>query len=109
MSTECHTCSLNVDDNGIACDLCDLWYHSSCTNLTPNEFNSHCNNEDLPWTCDSCIIHSRCGNCNLEFKNHFRQKKIHCNHCDKYFHIICAGHTTISFNKINAEMPWYCR
>ena len=71
MTTKCYTCSLNVDgnENGIACDSCDSWYHFLCTTLEPNEFISYCDNEDLPWKCDNCTSRMHCGKCNHEFNN----------------------------------------
>ena len=60
--TSCHTCSLTFISNQrcIACDQCDTWYHLNCTKLTDSEFQAHCENSHLPWTCSNCEANTHC-------------------------------------------------
>ncbi len=38
---------------GIKCDICDLWYHRACLNLTADELH-RLGSTDTDWYCQSC-------------------------------------------------------
>ena len=60
--SSCANCSQSfiVNNDCIACDLCDSWLHFSCTNLNSNEFLSHCDDFTLSWTCSTCDTNTKC-------------------------------------------------
>ena len=47
------TCCLPEEGDMIQCDLCDNWYHLSCTDL------SSCPQDDLEGICSSCALLSK--------------------------------------------------
>ena len=91
MSTgKCFPCSLDFIDyyGSVACDLCDTWYHFTCTNLTQDAIQLHCNNPTITWICSTCENNTHCAKCNIKFAVDSREISICCDHCDKYFHKI---------------------
>ena len=49
----CGWCDLKVDwgDNGVACDQCDVWYHTDCIGMTTPEYVDVANTS---WKCYKC-------------------------------------------------------
>ena len=47
-----------VNANCICCDICDTWYHVSCSGLTMNAFQSLLRNQDSVWYCINCISYT---------------------------------------------------
>ena len=45
---ECPKCNLFVDCQWICCDNCNVWYHTHCTSISPN---------DIPdeFYCENCL------------------------------------------------------
>ena len=112
MSNSCQVCLLDFvsNNNCIACDLCDYWFHYSCTNLTYVEFIILCENPSLPWECPTCIANTHCAKCNIQFIRNSHQKSICCDHCNKYYHLNCTKLTLTTFNTLaNSNESWYCR
>ena len=106
----CRECSFKVSDNDdcIACDTCNSWYHYSCANLHLNEFLAHCENENMPWKCYFCILNTHCEKCKLISTP--KKKTIFCQLCNKIFHIKCVGITVPSYNNLcETDKTWYCR
>ena len=110
--SSCGNCtqSFIVNNDCIACDMCDSWFHFCCTNLNPIEFLTHCNDSTLSWTCSTCDINTHCAKCKIEFIPSSLQKSICCDYCDKYFHLKCTVLTVSTFqNFSNSNEHWYCR
>ena len=52
----CGECEEPAEDNTIACDCCHMWYHQSCSSLSPTEFQVLTNgSENITYTCPSCL------------------------------------------------------
>ena len=47
------TCCLREEGDVVQCELCDHWYHISCTDL------SSCPQDDQEWLCRSCAPTSK--------------------------------------------------
>jgi hypothetical protein len=51
----CGTCNKNVDDEGVQCDICDLWFHLKCGKVSKKIFEAlKQNDEKLKWFCGQC-------------------------------------------------------
>ena len=52
----CPACSVRVaeDEDCIACDYCDKWYHLNCTKLTETQFEVYKKDKSFSWFCDKC-------------------------------------------------------
>ena len=72
MSYICPICSnlWKTGQKSIQCMTCNSWVHHNnrrnCSGLTNSEFLKHCNNEDISWECDKCIMKT---NINLPFND----------------------------------------
>ena len=57
---DCGTCGKKVAKSAkaLACDLCKLWYHTSCVRLTDADYDFMKNRRvsGFRWFCDGCII-----------------------------------------------------
>ena len=44
------------DDDSINCDVCNLWYHKTCTNTSSSEWETlKGRNENITFRCDDCL------------------------------------------------------
>ena len=43
------------NENGIQCDICNLWYHRECLKLSEEEYRIQRRNEMSKWFCEKCI------------------------------------------------------
>ena len=43
------------DNRGIQCDICDLWYHAECIDMTTDEYN-FLSQSEVGWNCTSCSL-----------------------------------------------------
>ncbi len=52
----CRVCHKPVKCNqkGILCDMCNLWHHIKCINMSTKEYFRLADNEDEPWECPDC-------------------------------------------------------
>ena len=57
-NTICKQCSKSVlnNKNSICCDVCDVWFHLKCTNLTLHQFKSICATQNYVWYCKLCMF-----------------------------------------------------
>ena len=55
----CGLCMKPVKKNqkGIACDICDSWYHIRCVHMDVPPYRSYQDNTSLEWYCDYCTLH----------------------------------------------------
>ncbi|KAK3085363.1 hypothetical protein FSP39_002164 [Pinctada imbricata] len=53
----CGICKKAVRSNqkGVACELCDTWFHTKCSNITP-ELYTHLSESEDDWFCFSCSL-----------------------------------------------------
>lgn len=54
---KCGTCckQVSVNDNGIQCEICELWYHIKCEDMSEQLYKALCTfQQDLHWYCSSC-------------------------------------------------------
>ena len=53
----CGVCGKAVrnNDRAVACDTCNIWYHTNCMVMNPHVFES-LRDSDISWTCFSCGI-----------------------------------------------------
>lgn len=49
-TTECGRCGETGGDNWIMCDICDMWFHSGCTDITQSLEDM----ANVEWWCDFC-------------------------------------------------------
>lgn len=55
----CGICDEEVGDNddGIFCESgCELWYHRTCTGMSPDAYKLLTTEVDAEWACDNCIV-----------------------------------------------------
>ena len=56
---DCNVCGKHVTrrDKGISCDICEGWYHSSCTGMSDIQYNFYKEDKDakVNWACTNCI------------------------------------------------------
>ena len=52
----CGDCSQEVksDENSIACDICNRWFHQKCVHMSNLIFSTYTCDETLSWTCLNC-------------------------------------------------------
>ena len=51
----CVSCGISVgEQDSICCDTCNKWIHFECTNLSRQDFDFHCQNDDEPFHCVFC-------------------------------------------------------
>ena len=43
------------DEQSIICNVCNLWYHKGCTSLTPTAWRVLNKNENIIYSCDTCV------------------------------------------------------
>ena len=57
MEENCVVCSKIVGekDNGLQCDLCNGWYHSSCVKVNINSKYKLMSKVDIDWYCQICL------------------------------------------------------
>ena len=48
-------CSDEVKE-GIKCNNCSTWFHCHCAQLSPEQFTSYSNEQDLLWFCSNCLV-----------------------------------------------------
>ena len=53
----CTECNQNVTnkDKAMLCDICEIWHHCKCANMTDLIYNFYKNNEKMSWVCNTCI------------------------------------------------------
>ena len=53
----CGVCSraVKLNQKGIQCDACDVWFHTKCDRLPDSEYMRLTNTED-PWYCSTCSL-----------------------------------------------------
>ena len=63
-------------ENAICCDLCDLWYHIKCSNMSLKVFKTFLTNTTKVWYCKNCIdtILPFSSLTNLEFDKLYQSK-----------------------------------
>jgi len=58
----CGVCDVNVDTagKGIECEICKVWFHPRCVDLTDNEYEVLCKHKmgTIHWYCASCNVKS---------------------------------------------------
>ena len=42
------------NENAIACDTCDEWFHPGCIGMNDTTFQNHTKDNNLPWNCIDC-------------------------------------------------------
>ena len=69
----CSVCKRTIrkNQNSICCNINMLWVHAKCDNLSLDQFQQLCNEEDgVPWCCSMCISNSLpfhdCSDCDFE-------------------------------------------
>ena len=52
----CRICFKEVKDNhrGISCDVCDMWSHLKCTDVSVKLYNYFCQLSHFKWICNKC-------------------------------------------------------
>ncbi|CAH0389128.1 unnamed protein product [Bemisia tabaci] len=57
ISFQCRECldSVGETDMGIACDMCDTWYHASCVKLGKRAYQVLTTVRNTSWICDWCL------------------------------------------------------
>ena len=52
----CRGCSKEVKmmQQAVSCDLCDMWIHRSCSDMTPTLYNQLKKKPHFNWTCNKC-------------------------------------------------------
>lgn len=57
----CGVCSKDVDnkDNGLQCDLCQLWLHAQCERVGVGLYRELQKEEETPWVCTKCITQAK--------------------------------------------------
>ena len=52
----CEICNLVVgnDDYGIACEICECWFHIKCEGMTEDEYSFLDAHKSLHWYCAAC-------------------------------------------------------
>ena len=54
-SSICNSCHEYVEDNGISCDNCEIWYHIKCQDITSNELKMIIKlGNKVKWICSDC-------------------------------------------------------
>ena len=54
------------EETSIQCDFCHLWYHRPCTNISPSIWNALDKNDNIVFSCDSCVTNKAKSRDNLE-------------------------------------------
>ena len=52
----CEPCkqTFKQNENAIASDTCNQWFHPRCISMSDQNFTSHTQDENLAWNCESC-------------------------------------------------------
>ena len=52
----CGDCAkaVRVNQKGVQCDTCDVWFHTKCLKMPDAEYYRLADNCDLPWECREC-------------------------------------------------------
>jgi hypothetical protein len=52
----CQNCQSKVkdDDDGIQCDICMVWFHSECEDVSQEMYKEMAANKQLHWYCKAC-------------------------------------------------------
>ena len=55
-------CNTPVEEEGILCDTCGLWYHPQCGRLKKKGYDLYIKHEILEWVCHQCkeLIRNQC-------------------------------------------------
>ena len=58
VNNPCGICNKAVARNHRAtqCDICNLWCHIKCANISPLEYKELCNKDAFDWSCFKCLI-----------------------------------------------------
>ena len=78
---QCGLCQKLVkrNDRAIQCDICDLWVHIRCENISKAQYNHLVNSEnDSEWYCSKCKAY--CYLCNVIVKNN--DPAVRCDNCN---------------------------
>ena len=56
MKYKCGPCkqAFKSNENAIACDTCDEWFHPGCIGMNDTTFHNHTKDNSLPWNCIDC-------------------------------------------------------
>ena len=56
MKYKCGLCkqAFKSNENAIACDTCDEWFHPGCIDMNDTTFQNHTKDNSLPWNCIDC-------------------------------------------------------
>ena len=61
-SYECEVCQsvVKAEDQGIECEICNPWYHSSCVDITDIEYEVLTTHKigSIHWYCATCNVNS---------------------------------------------------
>ena len=41
-------------DNGLQCELCEMWFHSACEGIDDEVYKVLCKSESVHWFCKKC-------------------------------------------------------
>ena len=54
----CRICDKSVRNNqkGLLCDLCGLWCHIKCANVSGKEYDHYCELAEFDWLCPLCLF-----------------------------------------------------
>ena len=54
----CRICDKSVRNNqkGLLCDLCGLWCHIKCANVSGKEYDNYCELAKFNWLCPLCLF-----------------------------------------------------
>ena len=99
----CGSCSRLVRSNqcGIYCEVCFLWYHTSCIGMTHSEYD-RLSNSDEAWCCDRCFkealpfFDASLTDDDVDIHNNTRNSSIHTSNDNANDHISSLHHPSRS-------------
>ena len=53
------SCSIFQASHALSCDICNMWVHIKCTNLSMFDYDFHRNNVNEPYICVKCDTQNR--------------------------------------------------
>jgi len=60
---KCGICSKQITDKdiGVQCELCGVWYHGECQDVSKEAYKMLTKNEVIHWFCKMCdtLIHNK--------------------------------------------------
>ena len=102
---DCNKTFPNNSQDSICCDKCSNWYHLNCTEVSPKEFEYHCDNPTAKWICHKCT-NNLCKKCDSSF---YHKPKIKCCVCKYNYHFSCVKIPQTHKNDENFKKNWICQ